>query len=116
MAGSGGRGARRVRARVGGGGGNVGLAQTGLRDGNIGGQVRGGVGGGANNNTVGTQQANHATPLNQVYENLPPPPPPPEDTVVMLMGMGFERDRVLEVLKGCDNNVEVAANRLIGGS
>ncbi|GMH89422.1 hypothetical protein TL16_g11452 [Triparma laevis f. inornata] len=39
---------------------------------------------------------------------------PPEEAVTNLIALGFERDAVVEALKGCDNNVEVAANRLMG--
>ncbi|EWM28854.1 Derlin [Nannochloropsis gaditana] len=48
----------------------------------------------------------------------PPPPPPPasEDAIQMLMGLGFERGAVVRALQGADNNVEVAANRLLQGA
>jgi len=40
-------------------------------------------------------------------------PPPSEEIVETLTSMGFEREAVLRVLQQCDNNVEVAANRLL---
>ena len=95
-----------------GGGGNFGLPPANVPAAQ--GGTPGGTGGGATMGAgFGGSMTNGGGP---VYENLPPAPEPPEETVEMLMGMGFERERVLEVLKGCDNNVEVAANRLIGGT
>ena len=44
---------------------------------------------------------------------LPIAPPPPDDVVETLISMGFEREAVLRVLQQCDNNVEIAANRLL---
>jgi hypothetical protein len=31
------------------------------------------------------------------------------------MAMGFDHESVVRTLQQCDNNVEVAANRLLGG-
>mmetsp|Transcript_19260 Transcript_19260/g.27451 ORF Transcript_19260/g.27451 Transcript_19260/m.27451 type:complete len:336 (+) Transcript_19260:113-1120(+) len=48
--------------------------------------------------------------------NLPvAPPPPSEEAIETLMAMGFDRESVVRVLQECDNNLEVAANRLLGG-
>lgn len=43
-----------------------------------------------------------------------PSPPPPEDVIAQLTGMGFERQAVIRALQQTDNNVEAAANRLMG--
>lgn len=43
-----------------------------------------------------------------------PPPPPPEEAITMLTSMGFEREAVIRALQQTDNNVEAAANRLMG--
>ena len=45
----------------------------------------------------------------------PAPPPPSEEAIAQLMALGFERPAVLRALGNSDNNVEVAANRLLGG-
>ena len=39
---------------------------------------------------------------------------PSDVDIATLVGLGFERDDVVEALKGSGNNVEVAANRLMG--
>ena len=44
----------------------------------------------------------------------PPPPPPSEETIALLTSMGFEREAVIRALQQTDNNVEAAANRLMG--
>jgi uncharacterized membrane protein YgcG len=49
-----------------------------------------------------------------VFEPAPEAPPPSEEAIATLVGMGFERVAVIQALGGCDNNVEVAANRLMG--
>eukprot|EP00580_Thalassiosira_gravida_P004455 CAMPEP_0201623996 /NCGR_PEP_ID=MMETSP0493-20130528/327_1 /ASSEMBLY_ACC=CAM_ASM_000838 /TAXON_ID=420259 /ORGANISM="Thalassiosira gravida, Strain GMp14c1" /LENGTH=297 /DNA_ID=CAMNT_0048093747 /DNA_START=92 /DNA_END=985 /DNA_ORIENTATION=+ len=43
-----------------------------------------------------------------------PPPPPPEEAIVQLTSMGFERQAVVRALQQTDNNIEAAANRLMG--
>eukprot|EP00814_Leptocylindrus_danicus_P001845 CAMPEP_0116022370 /NCGR_PEP_ID=MMETSP0321-20121206/10946_1 /TAXON_ID=163516 /ORGANISM="Leptocylindrus danicus var. danicus, Strain B650" /LENGTH=311 /DNA_ID=CAMNT_0003493427 /DNA_START=1 /DNA_END=936 /DNA_ORIENTATION=- len=50
---------------------------------------------------------------NNQFQNLPPPPPPSEEAIANLTSMGFEREAVIRTLQQCDNNVEVAANRLL---
>ena len=42
-------------------------------------------------------------------------PPPSEEQIQSLVGLGFDRPAVLRALEVCNNNVEVAANRLLGG-
>jgi hypothetical protein len=50
-------------------------------------------------------------------QHMPPPPPPaPEESIQSLMGLGFERDRVVRALQSRDNNVEAAANFLLSGN
>lgn len=44
---------------------------------------------------------------------FPVTPPPSEETIESLTSMGFEREAVIRTLQQCDNNVEVAANRLL---
>jgi hypothetical protein len=44
----------------------------------------------------------------------PPPPPPPEEAIELLLSMGFERQAVIRALQQTDNNIEAAANRLMG--
>lgn len=44
-----------------------------------------------------------------------PPSPPSEEAIETLMAMGFDHESVVRTLQQCDNNVEVAANRLLGG-
>lgn len=39
--------------------------------------------------------------------------PPSEDAIQQLMALGFDRERALQALQETDNNVEVAANRLL---
>lgn len=41
-------------------------------------------------------------------------PAPSEQDVELLMGLGFDRDTVVRVLRSCGNNTEAAANRLLG--
>lgn len=41
--------------------------------------------------------------------------PPSEEAIETLMAMGFDHESVIRTLQQCDNNVEVAANRLLGG-
>ena len=43
-----------------------------------------------------------------------PPPPPPEEAITMLTSMCFEREAVIRALQQTNNNVEAAANRLMG--
>ena len=43
-----------------------------------------------------------------------PPPPPPEEALDQLMNLGFERQAVIRALQQTDNNIEAAANRLMG--
>ena len=42
-------------------------------------------------------------------------PPPSEEQIQSLIGLGFDRQAVLRALEGANNDVEVAANRLLGG-
>ena len=42
-------------------------------------------------------------------------PPPSEEQIQSLIGLGFDRPAVLRALEGSNNDVEVAANRLLGG-
>ena len=42
-------------------------------------------------------------------------PPPSEEQIQSLVGLGFDRPAVLRALEGSNNDVEVAANRLLGG-
>lgn len=44
----------------------------------------------------------------------PPPPPPSEEAIELLTSMGFERQAVIRALQQTDNNIEAAANRLMG--
>lgn len=46
----------------------------------------------------------------------PPPahPPPSEEAIELLLSMGFERQAVIRALQQTDNNIEAAANRLMG--
>lgn len=41
-------------------------------------------------------------------------PAPSEQDIQLLMGLGFDRDTVVGVLRSCGNNTEAAANRLLG--
>jgi hypothetical protein len=41
--------------------------------------------------------------------------PPSEEAIEALMAMGFDHESVVRTLQQSDNNVEVAANRLLGG-
>uniref|UniRef100_A0A7S1ZHX3 UBA domain-containing protein n=1 Tax=Trieres chinensis TaxID=1514140 RepID=A0A7S1ZHX3_TRICV len=49
------------------------------------------------------------------FEVPPSPPPPSEDAIAQLTAMGFDRDAVVRALGHSDNNVEMAANRLLSG-
>ena len=88
-----------------------------------GGRRRGGGGGGAGilrprgpGRGADVQMRQPLIPQNQPQlQNVPAPPPPPEEAIETLMAMGFHREAVVRVLQQCDNNVEVAANRLLGG-
>ena len=42
-------------------------------------------------------------------------PPPSEENILSLMSLGFDRNAVLAALQTTGNNVEAAANRLLGG-
>ena len=77
--------------------------------------------GGAGNQNMGTgigtgtgtgTRAGAATGLGL---GIPPSSPPPEEAVQSLMGLGFDRGAVLHALSATNNNVEAAANRLLGG-
>jgi len=50
----------------------------------------------------------------EVPQQMFAPAPPSEEAITMLCAMGFERSAVEAALRTCDNNVEVAANRLMG--
>lgn len=39
---------------------------------------------------------------------------PSEESIALLMGLGFDRDTVIRVLRASGNNPEAAANRLLG--
>merc|ERR1712232_847215 len=39
--------------------------------------------------------------------------PPSEEAIESLTSMGFDRQSVIRTLQQCDNNVEIAANRLL---
>ena len=71
----------------------------------------------ANPNTIvnNRQQSNGAPSVNNVdrFEALPMPPPPSEEAIANLTAMGFDREAVIRILQQCDNNVEIAANRLL---
>lgn len=41
-------------------------------------------------------------------------PPPSEQDITLLMGLGFDRDTVVRVLRSSGNDTEAAANRLLG--
>ena len=41
--------------------------------------------------------------------------PPPQEAIDQLMGMGFDQGRVVRALQETDNNVQVAADRLLSG-
>lgn len=41
-------------------------------------------------------------------------PPPSEQDITLLMGLGFDRDTVVRVLRSYGNDTEAAANRLLG--
>jgi Holliday junction resolvasome RuvABC DNA-binding subunit len=59
--------------------------------------------------------ANNSNNTNEPIPQIHNPTPPPEEAIETLMAMGFDRENVTRVLQQCDNNVEVAANRLLGG-
>lgn len=42
-------------------------------------------------------------------------PPPSEENILSLMSLGFDRNAVLAALQTTGNNLEAAANRLLGG-
>jgi hypothetical protein len=42
------------------------------------------------------------------------PSSPPEEAIDQLTNMGFERQAVIRALQQTDNNIEAAANRLMG--
>lgn len=65
----------------------------------------GGVGGGVQQRRPAAMPAAAAP--------VPPPEPPSEDAIINLISMGFERDAVVQALQDSNNNVEVAANRLL---
>ena len=54
------------------------------------------------------------TPLTPQYEEVPVVEAS-EANVGVLVGMGFKREDAIRELKDSDNNVEVAANRLLQG-
>jgi len=65
-----------------------------------------------------TQMANNLNNNSQrrnqfQQQQLPRAPPPSEEAIQNLTSMGFDRDDVIRTLQQCDNNVEVAANRLL---
>jgi hypothetical protein len=70
--------------------------------------VGGGAGGGAHRQQQQQQQQ-------QQPQHIPPPFVPNPAAIATLMGLGFARDDVVRVLQTCDNNVEVAADRLLQG-
>lgn len=41
-------------------------------------------------------------------------PAPSEEDITLLMGLGFDRETVVRVLRSSGNNTEAAANRLLG--
>jgi len=41
------------------------------------------------------------------------PPPPSEEAINALMGMGFDREAVVQALRSSGNNLEAAANVLL---
>ncbi len=41
---------------------------------------------------------------------------PSEENINSLMGLGFDRDTVVQALERTGNNLEQAANRLLGGN
>lgn len=52
-------------------------------------------------------------PRSPAPPRFPVAPPPSDEMVESLTSMGFEREAVVRTLQQCDNNVEVAANRLL---
>jgi len=56
---------------------------------------------------------NNNRPAAAPIPQFPVTPPPSEEKVESLTSMGFEREAVMRTLQQCDNNVEVAANRLL---
>jgi len=60
-------------------------------------------------------QRNGANNNREQFQETHAPTPPPEEAIETLMAMGFDRERVIGVLQQCENNLEVAANRLLGG-
>jgi len=49
-------------------------------------------------------------------QQMTPPALPSEESISQLTAMGFERDAVIQALRASDNNLEVAANRLLTGT
>jgi len=60
-------------------------------------------------------QPNASAPIQQQYEQMPPMNPPSEENIEQLVAMGFDREAVIRALTETDNNLEHAANRLLGG-
>eukprot|EP00957_Ditylum_brightwellii_P125548 9569738-Ditylum_brightwellii.AAC.1 len=73
----------------------------------------GGAGGGVPN--IPRAPLNNAPPPAAAAQQFQPTPPS-EEAIAQLTSMGFEREAVVRVLQQCDNNVEVAANRLLSGA
>uniref|UniRef100_A0A7S2UAT2 UBA domain-containing protein n=1 Tax=Attheya septentrionalis TaxID=420275 RepID=A0A7S2UAT2_9STRA len=79
-----------------------------------------------NANNSNNTRSNFASRQRMVAGGIPPPAaafppmmqstPPSEDSIAQLTSMGFDRDSVVRVLGQCDNNVEVAANRLLSSA
>jgi len=72
------------------------------------------------NNTLGEWQeiprALQQPPAAAAFEPAPAPSPPSDEDVATLVAMGFAEDAVKAALQAGDNNVEVAANRLLSGA
>ncbi len=61
------------------------------------------------------QQIRQPPPPPQPRVEPPPGAEPSEEARTPLWARGCGRERLVQVLRGCDNNVEVAANRLLAG-
>ncbi|CAM9239683.1 unnamed protein product [Phaeothamnion confervicola] len=100
-----------LRAAARGQGGGLGAAAGGgerlLPAGGGGGFSWGGSGGGGGGQGLRRRAVAPAPPP-------PPPPPPPEEAIETLQGLGFDREAAIRALQATDNNVEAAANRLLG--